>query len=64
MVNSKGEDVLDTPNTRKVILIIKWAESFANFLHRIFDERKTSLSYVIRESDTVPGLALTTVRGK
>ena len=33
LVERKGNNVSDVPKTIKTLLIIKWMESFANFLH-------------------------------
>ena len=63
MVKRKEEDVSDVPNISKAILIIKWTES-AYFLHQTVGERNIPLPNVIRESDTVPGVAPQAMRGK
>ena len=47
LVKRKVEYVSDVPNIIKALLIIKWEESFSNFLHRNVGERKIQLSYVI-----------------
>ena len=39
-------------------------KSFADFLHWTFGEIKIPLSCVIRESDTLPGMVLSIMRGK
>ena len=64
LAKRNGEDVSDVPNTRKALTIIKWTESFSNFLHRTVVERNISLYYVIRKSDTVTGVEPTMARGK
>ena len=50
------------PKISKVLLIIKQTESFAGFLHLAVGERNIPLSYFIRKSDTVHGVAPPMVR--
>ena len=64
MVKRNVEDALDVQNTSKALPIIKWIEYFADFIYWTVGEIKTSLSYVIYKSDTVPGVAPLMVRGK
>ena len=60
----KVKDLLSVPNIRKMIPIIEWEESFPDILHLTVGKRNILLCYVIRESDTVPGVALPMIRGK
>ena len=58
LVKRKGSNISGAPKISKAIPIIKLTGYFANFIHRTVGERKTPLFYVIRELDTVPGVAL------
>ena len=64
LVNRKVEDVLDVPNISKAIPFMKWTEYFTNDLHHNFGEKNIMLSYVIRESDTVPCVLTPMMRHK
>ena len=55
---------MDVPKIRNALLITKWIEYFTNFLHRTVGKRNIMLYYVIRESDTVPSVALLMARIK
>ena len=45
------------PKISKSLLVIKWSESFTDFLHRVIGIRITPLAYVIREN-VVPNRGL------
>ena len=62
MVKSNVDDASDVPKISKTHLIIKWTEYIANFLHQTVGERNIRFSCVIRELDTVPGVAPPMVR--
>ena len=47
-------DVPDTPKITKSLPVIKWAESFKDFLSRVIGVRTIPLSYIIRENVEVP----------
>ena len=59
----KGEDVSAVTKNSKALSITKWMEYFAGFLHQPGGERNIPFSYVIRELDTVPGVAPLFYRG-
>ena len=47
-------DVPDVPKVTKTLAVTKWSESFKDFLSRVLGMRMIPLSYVIRDSATVP----------
>jgi hypothetical protein len=54
--NSKTADP-DVPKISKTLSVIKWTESFADFLHRNIGVRTIPLAYVTREDVIVPVIA-------
>ena len=50
----KKEDIPDVPKISKALPVIKWTESFQDFLNRVIGVRCIPLSYVIREQEAVP----------
>ena len=64
MVKRKGQDISDVSKISKAPPIIKWTEYFAGFIHPTVCEINISLSYVIHESDTLPGVAPQIMKGK
>ena len=54
----KGSDVdPDTPCITRSLPIMKWTESFTDFLSQVIGHREIPLSYLIREHDIVPAAA-------
>jgi hypothetical protein len=51
------EDPPETPKISKALPVIKWTESFRDFLNRVIAVRTISLCYVIREKVNVPAAA-------
>jgi hypothetical protein len=51
------EDPPETPKISKALPVIKWTESFRDFLNRVIGVRTISLCYVIRETVNVPAAA-------
>ena len=58
LVKRKQHYVSEVPKISKELLIIKWTEDFANFLHCTVGKISIPLSYVIHESDTMPAVEL------
>jgi hypothetical protein len=51
------EDPPETPKISKALPVIKWTESFRDFLNRVIGVRTIPLCYVIRETVNVPAVA-------
>jgi hypothetical protein len=51
------EDPPETPKISKALPVIKWTESFRDFLNRVVGVRTIPLCYVIRETVSVPAAA-------
>ncbi len=49
-----NEDVPETPKISKALPVIKWTDSFRDFLARVIGVRTIPLTYVIREQENVP----------
>jgi hypothetical protein len=60
----KTGDVPDVPKITKTLPIIKWTESFADYIHRVIGVRTIPLAYVIRETVAVPPTAPALVAGQ
>jgi hypothetical protein len=52
----KKEDTPDLPKITKTLPIIKWTETFTDFLDRVIGVRTIPLCYVIREEVQVPAV--------
>ena len=55
----KDEDDPDLPTITKALPIIKWTDTFQDFLHRVIGARMIPLAYAIQINPQVPGLAPT-----
>ena len=53
----KDGETPDVPKITKTLAVTKWSESFKDFLSRVIGMRVIPLSYVIRETETVPAAA-------
>ena len=53
----KNDDVPEVPKITKTLIVTKWTESFADFLHRVIGTRTIPLSYIIRPEVDVPPAA-------
>jgi hypothetical protein len=51
------EDPPETPKISKALPVIKWTESFRDFLNRVIGVRTIPLCYVIRETVNIPAAA-------
>ena len=54
MKSRKYDDKTDVPVISKALPVIKWTESFDDFISRTIGVRMIPLSYVTRENETVP----------
>ena len=50
IMQKEGEDELEVPKITRSLLIVRWTESFEDFLHRVIGSRHIALSYLIREN--------------
>ena len=65
LTDRKDEDQPETPKISKSLPVMKWTESFQDFLSRVVGIRKIPLSYVIRaDAAVVPPVAPTIAAGK
>jgi hypothetical protein len=60
----KEADAPDVPKITKALPVIKWTQSFADYLHRVIGVRMIPLAYVIRDDEAVPAQAPTLLGGQ
>ena len=50
IVRKQKEDEPDVPKITRALPIVKWTESFEDFLHQVIGNRYIALAYLIREN--------------